>query len=81
MVDMHHKLRSVRGSRYPLVEVFRQGDLVDFSLGLVRFGLPRATVRSVKAQFPNAGFHKGLLQLAGGWFAKHPISPPPFMKW
>lgn len=81
MVDMHHKLRRVRHSRYPLVEVFRQGDLVDFSMGLVRFGLPRATIRSVKAQFPNAGFHQRLLQLAGGWFAKHPISPPPFIKW
>ena len=30
---------------------------------------------------PNAGFHKRLAQLAGGWFAGHPFSPPPFMKW
>jgi hypothetical protein len=47
----------------------------------VKFGIPKSQVESVKAQFPNAGFHKRLMQLAGGWFAKHPVSPPPFLKW
>ena len=81
MIDMHHKLRQFQDARFPLAEVFRKADLVDVSLGLVKFGLPASTVNSVKAQFPNAGFHKRLLQLAGGWFAKHPVSPPPFLKW
>lgn len=81
MIDMHHKLRPYKDDRYPLVEVFRKGDLVDFSLGVVQFGLPSAFIRSVKDQFPNAGFHKRLAQLAAGWFAKHPLSPPPFFKW
>jgi hypothetical protein len=81
MIDMHHKLRAYGDPAYPLVEVFRRGDLVDFSLGVVRFGLPGALVREVKDAFPNAGFHKRLMQLAGGWFSKHPLSPPPFVKW
>lgn len=81
MIDLHHKFRRVTQSSSPLTEVFRQGDLVDFSLGLVRFGLPRKTIKAMKAAFPNQGFHKRLMQLAGGWFAKHPLSPPPFMKW
>lgn len=81
MIDLHHKFRAVREPRWPLVEVFRRGDLVDFSLGAVKFGLPAVLVRRVKAQFPNAGFHKRLAQLAGGWFRRHPMSPPPFMKW
>lgn len=81
MIDMHHKLRKYQDDRYLLVEVFRRGDLVDFSLGLVKWGLPKTYIKSVKDQFPNAGFHKRLLQLAGVWFAKHPLSPPPFMKW
>jgi hypothetical protein len=81
MIDMHHKLRRHDDPRFPLVEVFRQGDLVDFSLGLVTFGLPAAHIRALKAAFPNAGFHRRLLQLAGGWFARHPLSPPPFIKW
>ncbi|MCK9283157.1 MAG: hypothetical protein M0P39_02625 [Rhodocyclaceae bacterium] len=81
MIDEHHKLRPSRNPRYPLVEVFRRGDLVDFSLGTVKWGLPGAYVARVKATFPNAGFHKRLLQLAGSWFAEHPLSPPPFVKW
>ena len=81
MIDMHHKLRRHDDPRFPLVEVFRQGDLVDFSLGLVKFGLSAAHIRALKAAFPNAGFHRRLLQLAGGWFARHPLSPPPFIKW
>lgn len=84
LIDMHHKLRRFTGplaQRYPLVEAFRQGDLVDFSLGLFRCGLPRADIRALKKQFPNAGFHAMLMRSAGQWFARHPLTPPPFMKW
>lgn len=81
MIDEHHKLRRYRDPRYPLVEAFRKADLVDLSLGTVRFGLKRADIRTIKQAFPNAGFHKRLMQLAGDWFKHHPLSPPPFLKW
>lgn len=81
MIDMHHKLRSYSDEQYPLVEVFRKGDLVDFSLGVVKFGLPNSSIKNVKDTFPNAKFHKFLLKGALEWFSKHPFSPPPFMKW
>ncbi|MXR36047.1 hypothetical protein [Craterilacuibacter sinensis] len=81
MIDMHHKIRPWRDPKYPLVEVFRQGDLVDFSLGFFKFGLPSAYVSRLKAEIPNAGFHKFLLSGAKDWFCQHPLSPPPFMKW
>jgi len=81
MIDLHHKLRRVDLPQMPLVEAFRKADLVDLSLGMVTFGLPRDLIRAVKAQFPNQGFHKRLMKLAGQWFAKHPVSPPPFLKW
>ena len=81
MIAMHHKVRCYQDKCYPLVEVFCRGDLVDFSLGWVRWGLPKSYINGIKEQFPNAGFHKRLLQLARAWFAKHPLSPPPFMKW
>lgn len=81
MIDLHHRLRAVKDARYPLVEVFRRADLVDVSLGLVTFGLPRAYVRAVQAQFPDAGFHRRLAQLGGQWFRAHPFRVPPFMKW
>ncbi|MEN9848538.1 MAG: hypothetical protein RL368_1278 [Pseudomonadota bacterium] len=81
MIEMHHKMRVYHNPAYPLVEIFRQGDLIDFSLGFVKQGLSQELIDRVKVQFPNAGFHKRLLQLAIGWFSKHPFSPPPFMKW
>jgi hypothetical protein len=44
MVEMHHKVRTYKTDRYPLVELFRRGDLVDFSLGFFKFGIPCAYV-------------------------------------
>ncbi len=81
MIDLHHKLRRVRDEGSPLVEVFRKGDLVDLSLGLVRFGLARGSVRAVRHRFPNAGFHGRLVRIAGGWLRRHPSNPLPVLKW
>ena len=81
MIDTHHKLRKYQDIEQPLVEVFRQGDLVDFSLGIVKCGLPKTFIKSVKNQFPNAGFHKRLVKLAGKWFCRHPLNPLPILKW
>jgi len=81
MITMHHKLRPYRDERYPLVEVFRRGDLVDFSLGMVKCGLARSYINRVKAHFPNAGFHKRLVQMELGWFSGHPFNPLPVLKW
>jgi len=81
MVEMHHKVRAYSDGRYPLVELFRKGDLVDFSLGFFTFGIPRSYIKDVKKTIPNNGFHKFLMKGAREWFAKHPLSPPPFMKW
>jgi hypothetical protein len=81
MILQHHKVRPIGGNGLQLVELFRKGDLVDVSLGLVRFGLGKAHVRAVRNTFPNAGFHKMLLELAVRWFVKHPLNPAPMMKW
>jgi len=81
MITEHHKLRPFRDERYPLVELFRKGDLVDFSRGAVRFGLSRETIRTVQTRFPNNGFHRMLARRAGAWFVRHPLRPAPMMKW
>ena len=31
--------------------------------------------------FPNAGFHKRLVQLELGWLTRHPLNPLPVFKW
>lgn len=78
MIGEHHKLRRYPNS--PLVEAFRKGDLVDFSLGLLKHGLPGSFVSEVKAAFPNAGFHKNLVKIAGSWVCRHPLNPAPVLK-
>jgi hypothetical protein len=79
MIAEHHKLRAYRGGG--LIELFRRGDLVDFSLGVVRFGLSRRWIRAVKARYPNAGFHRGLVRRALRWGVRHPLNPAPMAKW
>lgn len=81
MISEHHKLNKYTNEKYPLVELFRKADLVDFSLGLVRFGLPKAYLSALNEAFPNEGFHKGLVKKAGKWFLRHPFNPAPMMKW
>lgn len=81
MISEHHKIREDKDEAYPLVEIFRKGDLVDFSFGLFKFGIPKTYIESVKAKFPNSDFHKNLGKRAGKWFVKHPLNPAPMMKW
>ncbi|MEY8194965.1 MAG: hypothetical protein RPR28_08950 [Cycloclasticus sp.] len=81
MITEHHKIRAVNEPRFPLVELFRQGDLLDFSWGTVRFGVDKLLIAELKIAFPNAGFHKGLGSKAWRWFLKHPLNPAPMMKW
>jgi len=81
MIDQHHRLHPVGNDADRLVETFRKGDLVDFSLGSFKCGLDRATVKAVKAEFPNAGFHKNLVKLAVRWICRHPLNPVPVLKW
>ena len=79
MIDLHHRVRSCDAGS--LVEVFRRGDLVDFSLGIFKCGLPGQYVRAVKRQFPNAGFHRDVITRACGWTVRHPLNPLPVLEW
>ena len=80
IINFHHKLTAYDGA-FELAEVFRQGDLVDFSKGMVKFGLTREYIGRVKSIIPNAGFHKRLLQLSLRQLSRHPLNPLPMMKW
>lgn len=81
MIDTHHKLRKHTDQHYPLVEVLRQADLIDLSLGLQRFGLPGSFVAEVKGAYPNAGFHWRLVRLLGQGLRRRPWNPLPIFKW
>ena len=59
MIASHHKLRRFTDGRYPLVEAFRRADLIDVSLGLVKFGLsgavrPRGQAALSQPRIPQA---------------------------
>ena len=81
MILDHHKIRKIKNGASPLVELFRKGDLVDFSKGVFKFGLSKNAITDVMNKFPNAGFHSMLVRRSAKWFVKHPLNPMPMMKW
>lgn len=77
----HHKVRPYRAAHALSVEPFRRADVIDVSLGLMTFGLPRAYIKTVKATFPNHGFHRMLIRLTARQFLRSPLKPLPMFRW
>ncbi len=80
MIHKHHQFRSHSEPHFPLVERFRQSSLIDASLGILQFGLPKLTVQRIQKNFPNQGFRRQWTHFAGDWFAQHPLRFPPFLR-
>jgi len=80
MIEQHHKLRKFTANSMWLVEPFRKADWIDVSRGRLKYGLPSAYIAEVLAGFPNAGFHKRLIELTVQRIKTHPFSPLPMMK-
>ena len=81
MIVNHHKITPSRGNPTCLVESFRRADWVDVTRGLRRFGLPRTFVAALSATWPDAGFHRRLVELTIDRWWKHPLNPLPMVKW
>ena len=81
MIVDHHKVTPSHAHPQSLVESFRRADWIDVTRGLRRFGLPRTFIARVDAAWPNAGFHRRLVQLTIDRFLKHPLTPLPMVKW
>jgi hypothetical protein len=81
MIVDHHKVTTSRAHPLWLVEPFRRADWIDVSHGLRRFGLPRTFVAAVAATWPDAGFHRRLVELTIDRWGKHPLNPLPMVKW
>lgn len=80
MIGEHHKITPFHSSQYPLVEVLRKADLVDFLLGMVRHGVKKEVIKALKREFPNAGFHKMMAKEQLAWLKSHPKHPFPIFK-
>jgi hypothetical protein len=81
MIEDHHKVTPSHSHPLCLVESFRRADWIDVTLGLRRFDLPRTFIAAVDAAWPNAGFHRRLVQLTFDRLWKHPLTPLPMVKW
>src|SRR5882724_12386100 len=81
MIADHHKVTPSRANPQLLVESFRRADWIDVSRGLRRFGLPRSLIAGVAATWPDAGFHRRLVELTIDRWRKHPLNPLPMVKW
>jgi hypothetical protein len=79
-IAFHHRVRPYRGEAAQLVEPFRRADWNDFTLGIVRAGIPRDVRKAASAQFPVDEFvPKAVGRIALGWVPRHPLRPaPPF---
>ncbi len=81
IINEHHKVFPYEGPYSPNAEAFRKADLIDLSLGIARFGLPRGLIRSVRKALPNAGFHRRLGALTMRQLARAPRRPLPMFHW
>lgn len=81
MILDHHKVRAESLSDHPLIEYFRRADWIDVTLGLRRFGLNRKTIQRAYKVFPDAGFHRRLIELSFKNLFQHPNNPLPMFKW
>ncbi len=80
MIEQHHKIRPAAGATSP-VEIFRRADTIDLTLGLRRFGVPSHEYRNITRQYPDGGFHRRIIGLAGKRLYTNPTSPLPMVKW
>ncbi len=81
MIADHHKVTTSRANPQLLVESFRRADWIDVSCGLRMFGVPRTFIAAVAATWPDAGFHRRLVELTIDQWWKHPLNPLPMVKW
>lgn len=64
-----------------LVELFRKADWIDVSLGQLRFGLPKTTLKEIRKAFPQEGFPQALAKEMIKNCLKNPLKPLPMFHW
>jgi len=79
MIEQHHKITSYQANE--LVECFRRADWCDVTLGVMRSGIEKHHVRTIRKRFPNAGFHTFLLRRTLRELVTRPWRPLPMMRW
>ncbi len=80
IIDHHHQLSTYKGKHSLLAEPFRRADLIDLSLGVIRFGLPKKFYSDLKAEFPTLGFHSLIYKKVFRFALQNLRNPFPMLK-
>ena len=81
MIAFHHRVRPYRGAHQRLVEPFRRADWNDFTMGLVKGGIPGDVRRAAEVELPVRAFiPKAIVRLTLGWLPRHPLRPAPIFR-
>ena len=80
-IAYHHRVRPYRGEHARLVEPFRRADWNDFTLGLVRGGVPLELRTAAVAELPVSDFvPKAIARMTLSWVPRHPLRPAPVFR-
>ena len=80
-IAFHHRVRPYRGEHASLVEPFRRADWNDFTMGLVKGGVPVELREAADAELPVTDFvPKAIARLVLGWLPRHPFRPAPVFR-
>ena len=81
VIAFHHRVRRYRGDHARLVEPFRRADWNDFTMGVVKAGIPKGLRKAADAEFPVTDFvPKAIIRLGLGWLGRHPLRPAPVFR-
>ena len=70
IIEEHHKFTDFESDRFnstaiELINSVRKADWADFSMGVIRFGMPAALIEAAYDAIPEAGFHAMLFGMVG----------------
>lgn len=69
IIYYHHKLTPFVGDHEDIVNAVRKSDMIDFSLGLVNYGMPDRHIEVVHRKIPNNGFHQHLCEIGFRYYS------------
>ncbi|MFY0689580.1 MAG: hypothetical protein JXQ90_20585 [Cyclobacteriaceae bacterium] len=78
VIDRHHQLTPIKGNIE--AEAFRKADLMDLSVGWVRFNIPKSIIIDAQRRFPRLGFTGLVTKKTMSYAVRHPLSPFPMMR-
>ena len=60
IITYHHKFTPYEGTNAHIINAVRKADMIDFSLGLVNYGMPDRHIQLIHQNIANNGFHMHL---------------------